>query len=306
MFSLNDGSTSPRSIVLIIDYSFSQLPYLENSIRASKILVDKLKPKDRMAIVTDDVTLLTGFTSDKLKLKELLDSLLKYSRSGRLGHSAQYSALLATLREIVNDEEHPIIIFQTDGDELDLLQRQPSKFLPSSWIPDNETLATILRDHLPRRYGIEDIYKAAEKSRVTIYSIIPGIRFPDVPEDQWLSRAKRVDELHRQARLMNNESPLPPADNAGLIWTANSKSRQQLALTKLSRLTSGEVDYLEEPGQAAQIYDAVFSRIEHRYVLSYYPTNEKRDGTLRKVEIKVRNHPEYTVWGKTSYYAHSQ
>ena len=79
-----------------------------------------------------------------------------------------------------------------------------------------------------------------------------------------------------------------------------------MALAKLSKLTSGEADFLEEPGQAARIYDAVFSKIEHRYVLSYYPTNDKRDGTLRKIEIKVRNHPEYVVLGKTSYYARSQ
>lgn len=48
----------PRTIVLIIDYSGSQLPFIKNSVAAAKVLVDKLGPKDLMAIVTDDVELL--------------------------------------------------------------------------------------------------------------------------------------------------------------------------------------------------------------------------------------------------------
>src|SRR5262249_53998986 len=120
--SPGDGSTVPRSIVLIIDYSGSQAPFIENSVAAAKTLVDKLKPNDRMAIVTDDVALLGDFTNDKKKIKEGLDSLRKKAKSGRPGRSEQYSALLATLKELVGGAERPIIIFQTDGDELGLLR----------------------------------------------------------------------------------------------------------------------------------------------------------------------------------------
>ena len=40
VFSRGDGETIPRSIVLLIDYSGSQLPYIETSVEAAKILVD--------------------------------------------------------------------------------------------------------------------------------------------------------------------------------------------------------------------------------------------------------------------------
>ena len=88
-FSLGDGSTVPRSIVLIIDYSGSQLPYLQNSIEAAKTLVDKLTPRDRMAIISDDVELLVDFTQDKGKLKKSLDSLKKKASGNQLGRSEQ-------------------------------------------------------------------------------------------------------------------------------------------------------------------------------------------------------------------------
>ena len=54
-FLLGDTNGISRSIVLIIDYSGSQFPYINNSVAAAKVLVDQLKPADQMAIVTDDV-----------------------------------------------------------------------------------------------------------------------------------------------------------------------------------------------------------------------------------------------------------
>src|SRR5882762_4051700 len=118
-FSLGDARTIRRSIVLIIDYSGSQLPYIKTSIDAAKTLVDKLNPRDRMAIVTDDVKLLVDFTGDKELLKDKLESLRTSALSGMLGRSLQYDALMATLKELFNEEDvRPIIIFQTDGDQL--------------------------------------------------------------------------------------------------------------------------------------------------------------------------------------------
>src|SRR5205085_11066650 len=56
-FALGDNADLSRSIVLIIDYSRSQFPYIADSIEAAKVLVDKLGPHDQMAIVTYDVEL---------------------------------------------------------------------------------------------------------------------------------------------------------------------------------------------------------------------------------------------------------
>src|SRR4029077_9091950 len=41
-FLLGDNTNVSRSIVLIIDYSGSQFPYIKNSVDAAKVLVDKL------------------------------------------------------------------------------------------------------------------------------------------------------------------------------------------------------------------------------------------------------------------------
>src|SRR5215831_714369 len=132
VLTMGDNVKVPRTIVLIIDYSNSQFPFIGNSIAAAKSLVDKLPPSDRMAIVTDDVEMIQDFTRDKEKLKGKLNSLLDrisgVNKGGgrQFGKSQQYSALLATLNEaFINEDQRPIVIFQTDGDQLAYLRNSP-------------------------------------------------------------------------------------------------------------------------------------------------------------------------------------
>ena len=297
--SPGDGSTVPRSIVLIIDYSGSQQPFIENSVTAAKTLVDRLKPNDRMAIVTDDVALLAPFTKDKKKLKNELDSLRKKAGSGRPGRSEQYSALLATLKELVGGVERPTIIFQTDGDELGRL-RKPAN------LPPGEDIPVTFRDQF-KEYSLQDIYTTAEKTRTTIYAVIPGVRFAGAPPEEHVERARTLFEKLFQSRQEWNgwRRPTPTFEDY-LRSHAQTILRQQLALAGVAKLTGGWAEYLEEPGQAGGIYDRILDGIERRYILTYYPTNTRRDGKLRRVEIKVRNHQDYVIWGKKSYYADSR
>jgi Ca-activated chloride channel family protein len=288
-FALGDNASVPRSIVLILDYSRSLLPYIKTSVAAAKTLIDKLGARDRMAIVTDNVELLANFTSDKEELKRALESLEKgttsegsLTPSGALrrqfGRSLQYSALLATLREMFDGEDlRPIVIFQTDGDEV--------HFLRDPIIPPPKYLQNTVRE-----FSLGDIHRAAEKSRATIYTIIPGPRFLRVtPEEQ-----ARLDQAYRERSA---PLQLKPGDHGLKI---------QMALGDVANLTGGWADFLEEPSQAASVYARVLSDINRRYVVGYYPSNKVRDGKRRFVKIEVRGHPDYAVRGRKSYYAPGQ
>ena len=297
-FSLGDNKDLPRSIVLIIDYSISQLPYIRTSIESAKILVDKLNPKDRMAVVTDDVKLLVDFTSDKQLLKTQLESLKTSALAGAVGVSEQYDALLASLNELFNNEDvRPIIIFQTDGDQLDFLKG--SRIVDSYWPP--------------RKYSLEDILTKTEKTRASVYSVISGIRFVDVPEDDLARRVKKdwEDRQHAQIdlqRVRGNPAPqtMPPFPEQRLANYAVRPQRQQTALVQVAKFTGTIPEFLEEPVQADEIYTRVLTDIDRRYVIGYYPTNRARDGKRRKISIQVRDHPEYTVWGQKSYFARKE
>lgn len=82
-------------------------------------------------------------------------------------------------------------------------------------------------------------------------------------------------------------------------------AKLQSALSAVAPLTGGWTEYLETPGQAEDIYARIFSDINQRYIVGYYPTNKERDGKRRKIEFKVKGHPEYQVYGRLSYFAPS-
>jgi len=294
-FSLGNSDQVPRSIVLVIDYSNSQLPYVITSVEAAKTLVDKLKRRDRMALVTDDVQLLVDFTSDKEVLKAQLDALKQRAMNGRLGRSLQYDALMATLSELFSrEEERPIVIFQTDGDELDALGQ-----LPPAW----------LRPYKPKKFSFEELLTAAERARVTIYSIIPGVPMIGLTGEglmersklDWENRMKAQEELWR-LRNMPSRPADPPTDEV-LLGNAARWNHLHIGLVQLAKATGGWADYLEKPEQADSLYANVLNDINQRYVIAYYPKNRARDGQRRKVSFEVRGHPEYTILGRRSYFA---
>jgi VWFA-related protein len=304
MFSLGD-SEIPRSIVLIIDYSGSLSSFINMSVEAAKTLVDQLGPKDRMAIVTDEIKLLSNFTKDKSALKSKLESLNKKAQESAAksgwdtGHSLQYSALLAVLKEAFDAEDmRPIIIFQTDGDELLILPPLPS---------DSSRLVKMGA----RSFSIADVYNAALKSRATIYTVMPGLRIIGLPQDKQMERIKASLAAKLQpVELSLSESGFPLLSKGfpKLLERANDKLfdaiiKEQSALKELSTITGGWMEFLEDPFQSSEIYSHIFSDINRRYIVGYYPTNKEHDGKKRKIDIEVRGHPEYTIIGRRAYYA---
>ena len=293
-FVLGDDAALPRSIVLILDYSPSQIPYLQMSVTAAKTLVEQLRPNDKMALVTDDVSLLLDFTQDKNQLNAALDLLQKKALdSGAPGQSKQFSALFAVLRELLDEQEHPIIIFQTDGDELPHLQPQAAALRYAA-------------ARLAVNFSLADIIAATQRKRVTIYSIISGIRLMGFSYTDQLERARQIRENLR-ASLVYFKMPFA---NMMPQWpeqkVVEDVLREQVALATLAAQSGGWHDFLEQSEQATTIYKRILTDISRRYIVGYYPTNESHDGSLRKVQFGIRGHPECLIIGRRSYYAPSR
>jgi VWFA-related protein len=277
-FSLGNDLDVPRTIVLLIDYSGSQSPFIKESVAAAKVLVDKLGPKDLMAIVTDDVELLVDFTRNKKDLKHALDSLYKKSKKRDFGKSKQFSALMAVIREMfIAEDVRPIVIFQTDGDQTFALQpSSPSMFdMPYAPIP------YALREH----FSLRDLYYTIERSRASVYTVIPG--------------TSHLDDVDRR------ELPTlqPSTGQPGIVikpFATNYVKWQQMAAAGAA--IGGWTAYLQKPEDAPGIYDRILNDINSRYILGYYPSDKSRDGKRRQVQVEVRGHPEYTVSGRKSYF----
>jgi len=332
-FFNGDNVAVPRTIVLIIDYSGSQLAYLYNSVKAAKVLVDKLGPRDLMAIVTDDVDLLVDFTSDKKQLKDKLDTFLDRIKgkpfpveSGdffpRLGRSRQYSALMATLKEMFNKEDmRRIVIFQTDGDEAYFL-RNPVVGVTGPRLYGDELakaqrrLPFYMMDSVELEFGLDDLYRTVEQERVTVYSVIPGVKLWGLPLEEQI-RKMSVDQAVGTPGWMGHLSPRQRAEIVERMQRRKDKkvdkdvekfvietiAKLQAVSASVATVSGGWADFLELPEQADAIYSRIFSDINQRYIVGYYPTNKERDATRRKIEFKIKEHPEYQVYGRLSYFA---
>ncbi len=335
-FVLADNVSLSRSIVLIIDYSRSQFPYIADSIEAAKVLVDKLRPHDQMAIVTDDVELLAGFTSDKRDLKQALDSLIERTRGSKgvlgigrkrqqFGRSAQFSALMATLNEAFDEEDQsPVIVFQTDGDEIEYLRNSVIVHEVPLGLPP-ELLGEVQEEVEQKKklqrasvaeFSLDDVYRAVETARATIYTIIPRTRLLGLPQDEQIQRLTAEDE-----RVIATWSGAASSTKLKSIYQARQEERRkkltkeiwqarldqelkvQQALVELGRLSGGWAEFLETRSQAADIYNRIVQDLNQRYIIGYYPTNKEHDGKRRRISIEVKGHPDYLITGRKSYYA---
>lgn len=311
-FTIGNDANIPRSIVLIIDHSGSQLAYLERSIKAAKFLVDKLRPNDLMAIVTDDVELIADYTNDKKKLKSKLDSLKKdFGAFGSfdsfvrkpLGKSKQFSALYAVLNEMFSAEDaRPIVIFQTDGDQLLFLKGQfGNQIFPPS--PYTE----------PTNFSFSDLLTMTDKSRASIYTVFPGVKLLGLsPEEKKIKLEKELEARTKALGISPKNIPKPSKEMAKRAekiqeltkkYYPNGMPDNQEVLSELSRYSGGWIDFLETPEQADQIYSMILDQIDLRYIISFSPINETKDGKRRTVKVSVKNRPEYIVWGRKTYLA---
>jgi VWFA-related protein len=281
----NGGREIPVSMILLIDHSQSQLAAIETSVEAAKVLVDSLKPTDRMAIVTDDISLLADFTSDKEFLKARLEWLKGKALSGDFGKSEQYSALMATVKEKTHlDGTRQIVIFQTDGDQFQALKRKDYIGL----VP----------------FSFDDIIRTALSSGVTVYTVYTGTDLSGASGRDKENRAEAdyMELTRRNSLVRPNGPPVPVKISSKFIRSRVQQiEREAGSVESVALLTGGLAQSLQQPAQAAEIYDRILKDIYQRYVIGYYPSNQSRDGKERKVDIHVNGRSGYRIIGRRSY-----
>jgi Ca-activated chloride channel family protein len=73
----------------------------------------------------------------------------------------------------------------------------------------------------------------------------------------------------------------------GVGGIAGISLRGQDLLSKLAALTGGRAWFPVDPQRLAFAYEAVAADVQHRYLLTYTPTNQRRDGTYRTIAVRA-------------------
>jgi hypothetical protein len=164
---------------------------------------------------------------------------------------------------------------------------------------------------------VADVYRAVEKSRATIYTVVPGFQLIERTPDQQLKAMRKKTEFE-MASLEGMYAPSEILARKGvrdmyerrrafspqnLMWAAQREIVMQDALATVAAKTGGWTEFLENPEDADGVYNRIMTDINHRYIIGYYPTNKAHDGVRRQINVQVKGHPEYYVLGRSSYYA---
>jgi Ca-activated chloride channel homolog len=84
--------------------------------------------------------------------------------------------------------------------------------------------------------------------------------------------------------------------------TSPSKKAQQL-LTRLADDSGGRAFFPKDLGEIPGIAAQIAKDLRTQYIISYYPSNEKRDGTYRTVQVDVKSKRKLIVRTRQGYYA---
>jgi Ca-activated chloride channel family protein len=242
------STEAPFDVALLIDTSRSTRNKMNVIRRAALDFVRKLKPQDRVLIVTFDekVNFLGDFTSDRRQLSRTIRSV----KSSYL--TSLYDAIHITINEkLVPVRGRKAIVVLTDG--VDTYSRRAT-YESTLELVANTGVLTYAVQYETRNIGG------------------PTIKPPSIPP--YSSRFFATPFAAAAPQIQH-----PPKRDRYIIAT---EYLQSLAAHSGARYMRAET--IESTSYA---FGLIAEELRNQYTLAYYSTNEKRDGTYRRIDVRV-------------------
>jgi len=262
-----------RLWVVVVDDALIPLdpPILQASRKILRDVIDKFGPEDLVAIVyTGDSRQAQDFTNDRTKLLATLEKFHPGLARWRNGTGQDPQFWLGATNTVLNITETLVAIPHARKAMIWVTPGVPANMLVPPGAQSVEAEVSLRIKHLT-----QEIFATAKRANVPIYPIDPcglmGLKLyvtngdlsvPDTPISTWVLA---MDHM--------------------LMSAANTGGR---AVVNTNDFTAGITNIFEEN----QSY----------YLLAYYPTNTKADGTSRRLEVKV-NRPDVEIRTRSGYFA---
>ena len=130
--------------------------------------------------------------------------------------------------------------------------------------------------------------------------------------DNQATTKPRASEAHTIRMAMESETVIYSVKTPGEATPLTMRLPNLLgglgSVSKITRETGGEVIDVGSFGSLDAALATVISRLRLRYTLGYYPSQQARDGTFRKIDVRLadrlgRPDSDYTVHARRGYYS---
>jgi len=280
------ATSAPFEVALLLDTSGSTRSDLTLIQRAAANFIASLRPGDKVSVISyrterDAVQafavseVLTGLTEDRERLKNVLEAV-KTSNG-----TPYYDSLLQVVEKVFDKPARDefrgrrALVALTDG-------------------VDSVSAAEF-----------NEVKESFEKAGITSYFIQVNTR--EFFEENLLGDCRvairfSTAQIRRYYRVYYPRSNVEKTFNfCGLgdfERLAISKGLYDLAdrqMKELARISGGRVFPVADLSEARNAFKAVADEIGTKYSLGYYSSNEKRDGTYRKIKVEIKSVPAGAV-----------
>jgi Ca-activated chloride channel homolog len=282
-----NATAAPFEIALLLDTSGSTRADLPLIQRAAENFIASLRPGDRVSIIayesrikdnrsTSFSEVLSNLTDDRAKLKNVLAGLTTSNGT------PYYDSLVQIIETVFNEQPKDefrgrrALVALTDGVD-----------------------STSLSDFTEAR---ELLVKAG------IVSYFIQIDTRTEVEDRLLGDCSSETIRFSKAQLTRYYRTFPAKSNVEKIFDfcalgdferlAVSKRLYELAnleMNTLAQASGGKVFPVADLSEARNAFKMVADEIGTKYSIGYYPSNDKRDGTYRKIKIELKGVPAGTT-----------
>lgn len=278
------ASSAPFEVALVLDTSGSTLAELPLIKRAAQNFIASLRPGDRVSIIayraereagrpTAISELITPLTSDRVVLASALD------RVQTSFGTPYYDSLIQVAERVFRDPAgeqfrgRRAIVALTDG-------------VDSTSVTDFEEAKDLLLETGSAAYFIKvDTREFFEENLLGDCTITK--RFSP-------AQMRRYYRQFVSSKVEKTSNFCELGDFERLAISKNLYALADAEMEQLAKASGGKVFPIADLSEARLAFKRVAEEIGTKYSLGYYSSNEKRDGTYRKIKVEVKGLPSGT------------
>jgi Ca-activated chloride channel family protein len=274
-------TAAPFEVALLLDTSGSTRADLALIQRSAQYFIDSLRPGDRVAIIayktgyqreraTALVDVVSELTDDRTRLKAALDKV------GTSNGTPYYDSLVEIAQNIFGKEPTPefrgrrALVALTDGVD----STSVSEFDEGREYLEKVGVMTFFIQVDTRQFFEESLLGDCETA--TRLSQSQMRRYYRQFKSANIEKASSFCQLGEFERLSISKN---------LYETANAE------MNALAKTSGGRVFPTADLNEARAAFRSVAAEIGTKYSLAYYSSNEKRDGTFRKIRVELKGLP---------------